>query len=534
MLSLFRKYRLVRQGYACEKTRRTAQESEFKRMLEESSEVKWVLLLVFAAGLATLIFWGAQPNQAQRCLLGLLILVTAAAQLWVSLPQTFADNSRLALVFGVLLMHLTAVKVILELMEAGTISFVFGPLMLPYAFAPLILSTLLGRNHGLFASVFASLWASILLRNIDPIQLVMSLISGFVAVFVTLQVRARVQLVKAGCYVGLAVWLLALCFQLIEIYPSNLSDTPWKLVLQQTALSFGVAIGCAIVVSGTLPLLESAFDITTAIFWREKGDLNHPLLKRLSTEAPGTYFHSIQVGQLASEAAEAIQADADFCHTAALFHDIGKLVKPEYFVENQAEGENPHEHLTPSMSALIIMAHVKEGVNLAVEYKLNRQIIDVIQQHHGNSVVWYFYQRALGMKDEALRQGKIANLREEDVPDVEESTFRYPGPLPQTKEAAIISLADSVESASRSLEKPTPQRIEELVERILSSRIEDGQLDDCDLSFKELRTIAESFTATLQSMLHRRIKYPKVEKGDDDDEDQPPTPKTDRIKIRAA
>ncbi len=527
MLSLFRKYRLVRQGYACEKTRRTADPSEFRRLLNESSEVKWLVLLVFAAGLATLIFWGAQPNQAQRCLLGLLILVTAASQLWVNHPSTFADNAKLALIFGVMLVHLTAVKVVLELMDSGALSFIYGPLMLPFAFSPLVLSTLLGRHHGLHAAVFVSLWSSILLRSIDAIPLVMSLISGFVAVFVTLQVRARVQLVKAGCFVGLAIWLLALSFQLIEIYPSNLSDTPWTLVFQQTVVIFAVSIGISIVISGTMPIIESLFDITTPVYWREKGDLNHPLLKRLSSEAPGTYFHSIHVGQLASEAAEAIEADADFCQTSALFHDIGKLVKPEYFVENQAEGENPHENLTPSMSALIIMAHVKEGVNLALEHKLNRRVLDIIQQHHGTSLVWYFYKRARTQQDDARRQGKIANIREDDIPEVDESTFRYPGPKPQTRESAIISLADSIESASRSLEKPTPQRLEELVDKIISTRVEDGQLDECDLSFKELRAIADAFTTTLQSMLHRRIAYPKDERSNDGRDSGDGGPKTD-------
>ncbi len=518
MLSIFRKQKLVRQGYACDKTRRTAEESELRRVLEESNEVKWVLLLLFAAGLATLIFWGAQPAQAQRCLLGLLILVTAAAQLWVNHPKSFASNSRLGLVFGVCLVHLTAVKVMLELMDNGTVSFVYGPLMVPYAFAPLVLTPLLGRNHGLHAAVFTSLWSSILLRSIDAVPLVMSLIGGFVAVFVLGQVRARVQLIKAGFFVGLTVWLLALCFQLIEIYPSALNETPWGLVGQQTLLTFATSITCAIIVSGTLPLVESAFGITTPIFWREKGDLNHPLLKRLSTEAPGTYFHSVNVGQLASEAAEAIDANADFCQTCALFHDVGKLVKPEYFIENQAENENPHENLAPSMSALIIVAHVKEGVNLALEYKLDRQIVDVIQEHHGTSLVWYFYKRALSHQEDARALGKIAKLHEDDVPEVNESTFRYPGPKPQTRESAIISLADSIESASRSLEKPTPQRIEELVDKIIASRVQDRQLDECDLTFLELRKVAASFTTTLQSMLHRRIAYPKEEKDEKDDE----------------
>jgi len=218
MFSLWRKNRLVKQGYACQKTRKTQGDGEFRRVLEESYEVKWLILLLFAAGLATLIFWGPQPNQAQKTLLGLLILATAAAQFWVNHPETFASNSKLVLVFGTNLIQLTAFKVILEMMDSGSVSLVYGPLLFPYAFAPLVLSALLGRNHGLHAAVFNSLWSSILLRNVEAIPIVMSLISGFVAVFVTLQVRNRLQLVKAGVFVGMAVWLLAVSFQLIEIY----------------------------------------------------------------------------------------------------------------------------------------------------------------------------------------------------------------------------------------------------------------------------------------------------------------------------
>ena len=229
------------------------------------------------------------------------------------------------------------------------------------------------------------------------------------------------------------------------------------------------------------------------------------------------------MGQLASEAAEAVGANADLCQTCALFHDVGKLVKPEYFTENMSEGENPHDTLAPSMSALIIMAHVKEGVNFALEYNLNRQITDVIQQHHGTSLVWYFYNRALAQQIEAREHGKIAKIHEDDIPEVDEASFRYPGPRPQTRENAILSLADALESASRSLEKPTPQRIEEMVDKIIASRVKDSQLDECDLTFKELRAIAESFTTTLQSMLHRRIAYPKEHKDSEKSESKTTT-----------
>ncbi len=511
-----RKKRLVRQGYACEKTRKTAGEDSWRRSLDASVEARWLLFLLFAAGLATLIFWGPQPAQAQRCLLALLILATAAAQIWINHPNTYASNSRLSLMLGVELAHLVVVKMLLGLAEARVIAPEYAALCLPYAFAPLMLSALLGRHHGLHAAVFCSLWSSILFRSVDAISLVLSLISGFTAVFVTRQVRQRARLLRAGVFVGLAVWLLALCFQLVEIYWSAFAQTPWRTVGWQTLAVFGVAIGTAVVAGGLLPALERVFGVTTAISWREMGDLNHPLLKRLAQEAPGTFFHSLNVGQLASEAAQEVGANPDLCQTCALFHDVGKLVKPEYFAENMPEGGSPHDTLAPSMSALIIVAHVKEGVNLALENHLNRQIIDVIQSHHGTSLVWWFWKKALAQQEEARAQGKLASLRPDDVPGVDESVFRYSGPLPRTKEEGIISLADSVESASRSLEKPTPQRIEEMIGKIVASRIDDGQLDDCDLTFRELTAVAESFASTLQNMLHRRLAYPKDERSDDD------------------
>jgi putative nucleotidyltransferase with HDIG domain len=258
-----------------------------------------------------------------------------------------------------------------------------------------------------------------------------------------------------------------------------------------------------------LPIFEHLFQITTDISWLEAADLNHPLLRRMTIEAPGTYHHSLVVANLAEAAAEAIGANGTLCRVCSYFHDVGKLVKPEYFTENMNFERNPHDDLAPTMSALIIIAHVKEGVDLAIKYKLNQRIIDIIQEHHGTSLVYYFYKRALQQYEEA--RGKIMKMREDDIPEVREETFRYSGPKPQTKESAIVSLADAVESASRSLEKPTPAKIEQLVNDIIDQRIADHQLDECDLTLNELRVIAQRFRFTLMTMLHSRIAYPKQE-----------------------
>ena len=387
-----------------------------------------------------------------------------------------------------------------------------GWLLAPYAFAPLVLSVLLGRDHGLYAAVFVSLWSSVLFGRIDASLLVISLISGFTAVYLTLQVRRRAQLIRAGVGVGVAIWLSSLSFGMIG--PINLfppMDNDWGMIGVQSALTLGNGIVTAMIVGGALPMLEQLFQITTDVSWLELSDLNHPLLRRMTIEAPGTYHHSLVVANLAEGAAEKIGANATLCRVCSYFHDVGKLVKPDYFTENMNFERNPHDDLAPSMSALIIIAHVKEGVDLALKNKLNQRIIDIIQEHHGTSLVYYFYQRAIQQQEDARAGGKIMNIRKEDIPEVQEESFRYTGPKPQTKESAIVSLADIVESASRSLEKPTPQKIEQLVNELIEERIADGQLDECDLTLGELRVIAKRFRFTLMTMLHTRIAYPKHE-----------------------
>ncbi len=513
MLDFLKRNRLVKRGLASPKKRRRRASNELLQSFEYSVYMKWVIFIGFIAGLALLIFSGDQPEPTKNFVISLLFFVTAVTQLWMNQPGTFSRNSRVFLVFGLILLQLAATKLVLVMSNSGNVGFLkphLAPLIVPYAFAPLVLSVLLGRNHALFAAVFVSLWGSILFGEIDAPLLVTGLISGFTAVYLTMQVRRRSRLVRAGFGVGVAIWLLSLTFGLIG--PLDLFSpgaTNWGLIGMQSAIAIGNGIVVATLVGGALPILEHAFQVTTDISWLEASDLNHPLLRRMTIEAPGTYHHSLVVANLAEAAAEAIGANATLCRVCSYFHDVGKLVKPEYFTENMNFERNPHDELAPSMSALIILSHVKEGVDLALTHKLNQQIIDVIQQHHGTSLVYYFYKRALQQQEDARAGGKIMNIREEDIPDVREENFRYNGPKPQTKENAIISLADMVESASRSLEKPTPQKIEQLVSQLIEQRIADGQLDECDLTLAELKTVSDRFRFTLMTMLHTRIAYPK-------------------------
>ena len=515
MFDFLKRNQLVRRGFASKKVRRRRTRNELLRSMEFSPYVKAFIFLSFAGILALLVFSGQQPEPTKNFVIALLVLVTAIIQLWINQPKTYAQNSRILLVFGVIFLQLAVTKLLLVVCNSGNYRIFtpqMGGLITPYAFSALVLSVLLGRHHGLFGAVFASFWSSVLFGPIDAPILVTSLISGFTAVSLTLQVRRRSKLIRAGLGVGIAIWALSLTFGLIG--PLNLfsvTGNDWRMIGLQSAFAIGNGIVTAMIVGGALPILEHVFQITTDISWLEASDLNHPLLRRMTIEAPGTYHHSLVVANLAEAAAEAIGANATLCRVCSYFHDVGKLVKPEYFTENMNFERNPHDDLAPTMSALIIIAHVKEGVDLALKHRLNHRIIDIIQEHHGTSLVYYFYQRALQQQEDARAGGKIMNMRAEDIPEVREESFRYPGPKPQTKESAIVSLADIVESASRSLEKPTPQKIEQLVNELIEERIADGQLDECDLTLGDLRILAERFRFTLMTMLHSRIAYPKGE-----------------------
>jgi hypothetical protein len=342
------------------------------------------------------------------------------------------------------------------------------------------------------------------------VPLFLALTGGLVAVLSSLHVRRRSRLLRAGFYSGLSVWLLALlCGVIGPVIWEAPQIMDWSLIGLESAAALGMGILTAILVSGVLPLLEQFFGITTEISWLELADLNHPLLRRLSMEAPGTYHHSLAMANLAESCAEKVGANPTLCRVSAYFHDIGKLVKPEYFTENMPSGTNPHDELTPTMSALVILSHVKEGVDLALRSKLNRRLIEAIQQHHGTTLVEYFYQRACRQERDARAGSSLMNVRPEDIPKVSEESFRYPGPKPQTLEAVILGLADAAESASRSLERPTLQRLDDLVHHILQGRIEDGQYDEAPVTICQLQEIASILVSCLGSMLHTRIGYRK-------------------------
>lgn len=303
-------------------------------------------------------------------------------------------------------------------------------------------------------------------------------------------IRNRRKLIYVGLTVGVVALLTTLGVDTLAAQPLA---TIWSDAVRVALWS----VFAGLLTLGLLPFIESLFGVQTELSLLELGDVAHPLLQELVRRAPGTYNHSINVASIAEAAAESIGAKGLLVRVGAYFHDIGKMLKPSYFVENQRHDANRHESLVPAMSTLIIIAHIKDGADLARQHHLPEPIIDFIEQHHGTTLVEYFYRRA--------------NERNEGNPDaaeVDESAFRYPGPKPQTKEAAVLMLADAVESASRALVEPTPARIESLVQDIAMKRLLDGQFDECGLTLREVATINESLIKSLTAVYHGRIKYP--------------------------
>ncbi|MHB8840579.1 MAG: HD family phosphohydrolase [Candidatus Aquicultor sp.] len=359
--------------------------------------------------------------------------------------------------------------------------------LIPVAAAAMLTALLFGVETSVLMVLMISLFSGLIAGQNYQYALY-GLLTGLFAIFATYNIRHRTDLVLAGAWVTLATTVLALITTL-------LSGAGWFEVLKNLGWGLLGGISTAVLTIGALPFLEKAFGITTDIKLVELSYANQPLLRELMMKAPGTYNHSIMTGNLAESAAEEIGANPLLARVGAYYHDIGKIKRPLFFVENQVGGENPHDHTNPSLSCLIITSHVKEGVEMAKKQRLPREIVDIINEHHGSSVVAYFYAKA---KENIVKEC------------VSEENFRYQGPRPGTKEAALVMLADSVEAAARTITKPSPGRIEQLIKRIVQSKLDDGQLNESDLTLNDLEKIIRSFTQVLSSLYHTRIEYPTV------------------------
>ncbi len=385
---------------------------------------------------------------------------------------------------GIFILSLVANKLHLDIMTIGFV--------LPVAAGAMLTSLLLDFHLALGFSFVVSILLGILFPG-EPFIPAYYFLGSIAAALSVIRCKKRTALLTAGAMTALVNLVIIIG---IDLYRGELVN---RGIYDLTAGVLG-AIAMSTIVSALLPFFETVFDIATDIKLLEFLDPNQPLLKELVYKSPGTYHHSILIGNLAEAAAEAIGENPTLARVGSYYHDIGKIHKPEYFIENQRPTENKHDRLMPSMSSLIIAAHVKEGVEVARAHRLPTQIIDIIQQHHGTSLITYFYQKAKELQP-------FSPIAEED--------YRYPGPRPRTKVAAIVMLSDSVEAASRTLDNPTLDRIQMLTNSVITRFFIDDQLSMCDLTLNDLRVISRSFDLVLTGSFHQRIGYPGMDfKGD--------------------
>mgnify|MGYP005844417485 CR=1 FL=1 len=394
------------------------------------------------------------------------------------------------------------------LMELGPKYAWFGA-MLPTLMAGMILAIAYDRR---LALAIGAIHAIIVVVSLDLSPgFGISLLAGVgVAVSQLDQVRSRSKLLEVGAWTAAAMGVAAILVGLAE-RPLHLPDELWRMLFD-AAMAAVSGIAAGLLVQGILPFIEQAFKVTTAMTLKELNDASHPLLLQLAQEAPGTYQHSLRIADMAEGAADAVGANGLLCKVGAMYHDIGKMNKPMYFIENQGGGPNRHSKLSPAMSLLIIVGHVKDGIEMAREYSLPQPIRHFIESHHGTTLVEYFYH--------AARKQKEA----EAEPAPNEFEFRYPGPKPQTKEAAIMLLCDSVEAAVRAMPDPTPVRIEQRVREIANKRLMDGQFDESNLTLADLYRIEQSVVKTLNAIYHGRIQYPEDRKAAERPAEKPAAP----------
>ena len=413
-----------------------------------------------------------------RILFVIILLFLLGIYVFLDHPAVLRDT-KLVLLVALVLLLVSLITFLSHRLDASVY-------LVPAALGAMLLAALFDIRFGYAGAAVISvlvggLWGS----EFD--LMVVSFFTGVIGVLIFKRLRDRRQLIQAIFYLAGATLIAITAMGFLRFLPFREIFKQWP---------YGVVTGVLtpIVVYGLLPLIESIFGVTTDFSLLELSNLNHPLLKRLSVQSSGTYHHSIIVGNLAEAAAQAVNANSLLARVGSYYHDIGKVEKPEYFVENQMRGENPHEKLTPRMSALILMNHVKRGLELAEKYKLPAAVKDIIAQHQGTTVMNFFYQKA-------MNQNGAGDSREED--------YRYPGPRPQSKEAAIVMLADVVEAATRTLKDPTHSRLKGLIEDLVDGRFQEGQLDESPLTLRDLEGIKESFLTILAGTFHTRIEYPE-------------------------
>lgn len=414
-------------------------------------------------------------------ILGLAVFVLIVLALLVGYLYKFCrhvyDSERYLLLLG-------AIMVSTLLMAKG--AHYYSDFASPIAMAALLTAILVNVRLGFMVGVAMTMFFGVVVEhNLRPV--VMALIGSTVGVYGVSRMTHGYSLTKTGL-------MLAVVNLLVNASTGLLEQVKTTQLLLQSAQGILGGVGAAIISIGLLPYFEHAFKVTTPIKILELAQPNHPLLQRLLLEAPGTYHHSVLVGNLAETAADTIGADPVIARVGAYYHDIGKIKRPYFFVENQITTDNPHDKIAPSLSALIVISHIKDGVELCRDYQVPKVISDVVEQHHGTTLVSYFYNRA---------------TETEHGDCLVEADFRYEGPKPQTKEAALVMLADACEASVRAIGNPNANRIEATVRRMIRERLHDGQLDECELTLRDLNVIGDVYIRILNSMFHKRIDYPE-------------------------
>lgn len=403
----------------------------------------------------------------------LVALLPVFAYLWLFRRDVW-QNPRQLLLIGLIILITGVLSKVVSVLSG---------LVMPVAMAAILVTVLIEPRFAVVVSFSMALIAAAL-SGFEIIHFGVGLVGAVVGTLSVSRMHQRVDLVRAGALVAGGAMLTVTAFDLL--FGASLSILLSDLLRAGAGGIFSVIMGF-----GMLPFLERPFGIASTVKLLELSNPNQPLLRRLLVEAPGTYNHSIIVANLAEAAAEAIGADGLLARAGSYYHDVGKIKRPYFFIENQFMMDNPHDKYPPSLSTLVLTSHVKDGVEMMREYNMPEVLADIVQQHHGTNLVSYFYHKA-----------------KEAGGEVAEADFRYPGPTPQTKEAAIVMLADSVEAAVRSLSQPTPGRIDGLVRKIIKDRLNDGQLDECDITLRELDQVGTAFVQILSGVFHKRIEYP--------------------------
>ncbi|GAK39642.1 HDIG domain-containing protein [Paenibacillus urinalis] len=413
----------------------------------------------------------------------------------ISSPEFKYNNAQLLMLFCIFAITIGCMHIVSFLQNDNR---AYVGYLAPVGIGVMLITLLLDIPLAYVCAIIFGILSSIILNtqlneNFDFNFGMFTIIISFAAIFATDKASQRSTLLKSGIIVSLigslVVFMLAI-----------LGNAEWDRTAAMYSVGFAFAGGIlmAVLAIGLMPFFESLFGILSALKLVELSNPNHPLLRKLLTETPGTYHHSVMVGNLSEAAAEAIGADGLLCRVGSYYHDIGKTKRPIYFIENQNNMENPHDTLDPKLSKSIIISHARDGVEMQKDYKLPKRIRDIAEQHHGTTFLHYFYHKALKQAEEAGVE-----------PDFTEEDFRYPGPKAQSKEAAIVGIADSVEAAVRSLRKPTVDQVESMIEKIVKSRLDDHQLNDCDLTMRELDIISRTLKETVMGIFHSRIEYPE-------------------------